>query len=274
MKWNLSAPAAARAWSRELRRQFRLIRKVAPIAATGDVIALHDLRVAIRRLRLLLLALEQPLAGTNLKVLTRRWQHMTRELSPLRDTDVWRPLLDGLSEVTPAFRRRVLGRLDREHDDRGTLLAGPIWNRLKRDTQFFLATHLPPALKVVTKPERALCRTWKENVARAAKLARSRQRTQPDVAHKLRIACRRARYLAEFFASAAEPKKNRRAWLKIAQRYAAAQRALGQTHDTDTLLEFLHDAKLRPPAAATAELQARRTAGLAKFSKAWKIIAE
>ncbi|TAN35779.1 MAG: CHAD domain-containing protein [Verrucomicrobia bacterium] len=270
MQGNRSARAVIKAWQRETQHLFRLICKLERATAVGDVNALHDLRVAIRRLRVLLRALEKPLARTNAKRVAKRWQQFTRELSPLRDVDVWRNLLQALSAATPAFRRRVLGRLDGKHDNRASLLASRIWSQLKRDTHTLLATEIPMIFTAATQPDRVLGKAWEEAITRTAQLARSHQLAQPDVAHKVRIACRRARYLAEFFALVARHGKTQRAWLKTAQRYQAAQAALGQTHDTDTLLEFLHTQRLRLPAKLRAALVKRRNQGLVQFRRARK----
>lgn len=270
MPWNISARAAIGACPREARQQFQLIRKLERATTAGDIEALHDLRVAIRRLRVLLRAMDKPLAHTPAKTLSRRWQHFTRSLSAKRDADVWHALLRNLSNITPAFRRRVLAHVDQERGNLGALFADPTWSRLKRDTRTFLKTGLPGALTPAATPDRALRKAWKQATTRATKLAWSRQLAQPDAAHKTRIACRRVRYLAEFFAVAAGPKQDRRTWLHIAKGYQAAQAALGQTHDTDTLLEFLHTQRLRLPAELRAALVKRRNQGLTHFRQARK----
>jgi CHAD domain-containing protein len=276
MKLRIQFADAAASLARELQRQFRLMLDTERPAAVGEAVALHDLRVAMRRLRALLSALEDPLARTDAAALERRWQHFSRALNPMRDADVWRGLLRELPGVTPAFQRRVMALLRRKRPHPAQLLGSYTWARLKRDTQILLDTALPAALAKPgrdARPTPALRRCWKKITARAAARAADRHLAQMDRAHKVRIACRRARYLADFLAATVTGRKERRAWAQAARRYRAAQDALGQTHDADVLLEFLHAAKLRPPAALTAELQARRTAGLANFSKAWKKIA-
>jgi len=270
MPWNISARTARRAWLRAAQSQFRLIRKLALATVTGNPAALHDLRVAIRRLRVLLRAMEKPLAHTTALTLSRRWQHLTCNLSPLRDADVWRVLLRTLPHATPVFQRRVLSCLEQERGGLAALLTEGAWSHLQRDTGAFLKTEAPAALTLATQPDRALRKAWKQATTRAATLAQSRQLTQPDKAHTTRIACRRVRYLAEFFAIAAGRSPARRAWLKIAKHYQAAQNALGQTHDADVFLEFLADQHLRPPAQFRAELLERRTQGITRFRQAWQ----
>lgn len=275
MHENLSAQTAAGVWQRETRRLFRLILKLERATRAGKVEALHDLRVAIRRLRVLLRALDKPLARTTARKLLRRWGDIMHDLSPRRDADVWRILLEDLPEISSAFRQRVLQRMDRNPIPSANLLSSLTWQRLKRDTQTLLKKEAADALAqpAKAKPHRALCKTWKQATARAAKLAHSRQLAQPEAAHKLRIACRRARYLAEFFTLTTARGKHQRHWRKIARRYLAVQTALGRTHDTDTLLEFLKAQHLHPPAKLHTALIQRRTQGLADFRKCWRKLA-
>jgi len=272
MKWSLTAEAAAQAWRDEMRRQFRAIVILESTVSDGSVEALHDLRVAIRRLRVLLRALEKPLAHTTAKKLARRWRNFTRGLSSLRDADVWRALLRELPEASPAFQRRVQDRLEQFSDRLAGLPTRYVWLRLKWETQTLLKKEAPAALKhpAQARPDRALQKTWIQATARAAKLAHSPQLAQADAAHKLRIACRRARYLAEFLALACPSGKACRAWQKAARCYLAAQDALGQTHDADALLNFLRIERLRPNAALRAVLIRRRLQGVARFQKIWK----
>jgi len=276
MKLRIQFADAAASLGQELQRQLQRLLDTEQAAAAGDITALHDLRVAMRRLRMLLRALEEPLVQTAATALERRWQQCSRDLSPLRDADVWRGLLRELPGVTPAFLRRVQAALKRAHAHPADVLRSPAWSRLKRDTQRFLEEALPAALARPgrrTRPTPALRRCWKECVARAAKRAAHPRWKELERAHKLRIACRRARYLADFFATTIDGVKERRAWKYTALHYRAAQNALGQTHDADVLLDFLLNTNLHPPAAVIAELRARRTAGLARFSRAWKKIA-
>lgn len=268
MKGKLPAQAAIEAWAREVRRQFQNIRKLERATAAGQSDALHDLREAIRRLRVLLRAMEKPLARTTAQALARRWHRFLRSLNPARDAEVWRVLLSELPGVKPLFQQRVLKLLDQERGNLVHLMEHHTLHCLKRDTRALLKTEIPTPLTAATKPDRALRKAW-ERATRATKLAQRRPVAQPAVAHKVRIACRRARYLAEFFSVAAGGHQDGHAWLKIAKRYQAAQNALGQTHDIDTLLDFLQVQQFRPTIELRARLVQRRTQGLVRFRKAW-----
>ena len=276
MKPRIQFADAAASITQELRQQFQRLLATERAVIACDSVALHDLRVSIRRLRVLLRALEEPLARTTATALEHRWQHFSNALSPLRDADVWRGMLRELPGVTPAFLRQAAALLKKNPARPGALLRSPTWARLKRDTQLLLDKALPLALAkpgAHMRPTPALRRAWKECAARAVKRAAHPRWKELERAHNLRIACRRARYLAEFFAAAVADRQERRRWQQLAARYRAAQSALGQTHDADVLLEFLLNSALRPPAALIARLRARRTAGLAKFRKAWKKLA-
>ena len=269
-RFQLDQPAArCRA---ELRRQFALIQDLEKTTAAGQVEALHDLRVALRRLRVLLRALAGMLEHTASAEVERRWQSFADQLSPLRDADVWRGLLRALPGVTPAFRRRVHARLRRERGRPAAVLRSPAWARLKRETKKLLTRQLPAALAKAGEKQitSALQHAWEQARARAAKLVRNRQLAKVEPAHKLRIACRRVRYLADFLALVVEGRKNRQAWQLLAGDYRALQNALGRTHDADVLLEFLHEARLRPPAVVTRDLRRRRARGVRQFKKLWR----
>jgi CHAD domain-containing protein len=256
----------------EARQQFQLILGLEKATAAGQVAALHDFRVALRRLRLLLRALAGPLAPTDAGALERRWQRLADELSPLRDADVWRGLLRELPGATATFRRRVAAKLHSERGHPAAVLKRAAWRRLKRDTHLLMAHALPDALAKAgpAKLGKALRRAWEQAGARAARLAQQRHLAEPEQAHKLRIACRRVRYLAEFFAAAVAGRKKAQAWQELAGQYRALQNALGRTHDADVLLEFLQTAGLRPPLAVVRSLRARRAAGVRQFKQVWR----
>ena len=82
-------------------------------------------------------------------------------------------------------------------------------------------------------------------------------------AHLLRIACRRARYMAEFFtATLGKPAA------RLARQLKAVQDVLGDIHDCDICLAHLRRAPLSPP-ELVAELNRRRRAHVARFGKVW-----
>lgn len=273
MKLRLQFADAAASIAQELQQQFRRLLATERSVIAGDMPALHDLRVSIRRLRVLLRALEEPLSQTAASAIEHRWQRFSDDLSPLRDADVWRDMLRTLPGVTPLFQRQAVALLNRKCAHPRQPLRSHTWARLKRDTRLLLNQGIPGALSTPGKhgrPTPALRRCWKKFSAQAAKRATHPHWKETERAHKLRIACRRARYLAEFFAGASADRKTRQLWQQTARRYRAAQAALGQTHDADVLLEFLLNSKLSPPAALISELRKRHTAGLAKFSRIWR----
>lgn len=263
----LQARAATETWAREVRRQFQKIRKLERATAAGHGDALHDLREAIRRLRVMLCAMKKPLARTTAQALARRWHRFLRSLNPARDAEVWRVLLGELPGVTLLFQHRLLKRWAQERRSLVSLLESHTLQGLKRDTRALLNTEIATALTPAAKPDRALRKAW-EQATRATRLAQRRQIAQPAVAHKVRIACRRARYLAEYFSVAAGDSPDGPAWVRIAKRYQAAQNALGQTHDIDTLLDFLQAQRLRPTGELRAALVHRRAQGLIRFRAA------
>ena len=161
MKLRIQFADAAASITQELRQQFQRLLATERAVLASDVVALHDLRVSIRRLRVLLRALEDPLAQTTATALEHRWQHFSNELSPLRDADVWRCMLRELPGVTPHFLRQALARLKTDRARPDALLRSPTWARLNRDTQLLLDKALPAALAIPgkrTRPTPALRR--------------------------------------------------------------------------------------------------------------------
>ena len=72
MKLRIQFADAAASIAQELRQQFKRLLDTECGVSAGDVVAMHDLRVSIRRLRVLLRALEEPLAPTAATALAPR----------------------------------------------------------------------------------------------------------------------------------------------------------------------------------------------------------
>ena len=125
MKPRIQFADAAASIAQELRQQFKRLLDTERGVSAGDVVALHDLRVSIRRLRVLLRALEEPLATTTATALEHRWQRFSNDLSPLRDADVWRGMLRELPGVTPAFLHQATTLLKKNNARPAALLRSP-----------------------------------------------------------------------------------------------------------------------------------------------------
>jgi CHAD domain-containing protein len=85
-------------------------------------------------------------------------------------------------------------------------------------------------------------------------------------AHLLRIACRRARYMAEFFtATRGQPVA------RFARQLKSVQDVLGDIHDCDICLAHARRAKKHPPPRGlVGELNRHRQTHAARFGKVWE----
>lgn len=223
--------------------------------ASLSAAAVHDLRVAIRRLlsTLRLVAAAAPRAPG--KKVRRKLRHLLRRLSGLRDTHVQLGLLRALGRRMPAprdFREFLKCRRHRlERRLKPTLAAAALTPRRARRTEAALRAALADTLV------RLETRRLRMDPAR------------PATIHRLRVALKRYRYMAEALARLAPGAD--------AGRLAAlreCQRRMGGIQDLDVLLKRLE--KSAPRAAAPAHwaafaesLRRRRDAQGARLAAAW-----
>lgn len=235
----------------------------------GEVEPLHDMRVALRRLRTLLRAFGKACALPGADRMERRLDSLQKALGPARDADVLIAilesrsvlrLLEGLDE-----RERIVERqreLLRERKEAvRILLAGATYKRLKRDAAAFVQTiaDTAPSGRIPS-----LSRVASTSIRKA--LERIRKRTAmppshpPPAVHRLRIACRRARYLCEFFAPILGKDT-----ADLALKLKAMQDVLGDIHDLDVLTAELEREHVAVPPALVKSLAKRRTRLLRRF---------
>jgi len=178
---------------------------------TEDTEALHDFRVALRRLRSCLKAYAEPLAGSVPKKLARRLRRLAQATGPGRDTEVQMDWLRGRSKhLSSAHRAGLawqLARLqERLHEAYGDLLhevaaefPGLETKLRQRLSVYQTEVHLDaggpsPSFGHVTA---AILR---EQVADLEdRLARVRAPEDEEEAHRARISAKRLRYLVEPF---------------------------------------------------------------------------
>lgn len=238
--------------SRPFARRRRALADQAEALLTGDTVAIHQARVASRRLRETLPLIAEVLDEDDVDPLQRRMKRLTRLLGPLRELDV----TIGLSiehrerrpEEAPALSV-VEARLTHERDARyadvvDALSAEKLRKWLDRAKE--LEDQLADARD--TKP-------WREELAN-----RLRTRAQEllsavedagllftsDRLHEVRIAVKRLRYVLELTGELQlAPARSRVTQLK------AAQDILGHLHDLDVLaLRVQATAGERPPQKA------------------------
>lgn len=247
-----------------------------PRAARGSVEALHDLRVALRRIRSLAItfvALDRKFLGR----LDRRTSKVCDRMGNARDLDVWIELFrgmmkaGGLDGVDLRERRAVLAVLRRERTRLAAdaLLCGA-FRRVKKMLREHLRQRpltrrrtLPLTETIVARRMRVVRKLVAERYQQAGNFSR-------DPAHNLRRAGRRLRYLAEFFAPRLGP-----VCVRAGRWITKSQAALGKVHDCDSALELSRDLPSGAARAAVRRaLKKRRAVQLRKFKTAWRHYAD
>ena len=208
---------------------------------------LHQARVALRRLRagfsLFKTALPQPAFAP----LMDRLREQNKALGEARDWDVFvhemlRALRTQRSDETgvAAFERRCVRMGRARLRAAQAIVASPAWQRLWLEFGRLLAEgawmQKQPALALPVGEFSASL--LQQRAATLRKRGKHPQELDAAARHRLRIAAKKLRYAAEFFA-ALYPKRRVRPYL---QSLAAVQDVLGALNDAATLLRLLEDA--------------------------------
>ena len=265
-------PATAdQALRRHLAAQWAAVAQNEKKARAGSVEALHDIRVALRRMRSLTTTF-RTLDEAFLVRLDKRISKVCDRMGDARDLDVWIELFrdlvaaGGTAGISARDRRQVLALLRRQR----TRLAADaldcgMFRRVKKMIRERLRRRLPQRSKKLPPPEvfearrilavRALIEARHGRVGNFSK----------GPAHDLRRAGRRLRYLSEFFAEGLGRESVRAGhWI------TKAQAALGKMHDCDSALDLSQDLPTgKARAAVRRALKKRRAAFLRKFKVAW-----
>ena len=262
---------ADRALRRLLAEQRAIVAAREPAARKGSTAALHDVRVALRRMRSLTTTFAR-LDPKFLADLDDRLATTCDRMGDARDLDVWIELFrdfaasGGAAVLSERDRRRFLAalRLQRTQLAAAALACGP-FRRAKKLLRGFLRGRRP---RRATPPPPAAFAARRILKARAL-VAKRHGRVgnfSKGPAHDLRRAGRRLRYLSEFFAADLGRESVRAGhWI------AKAQAALGKVHDCDNALELSLELPTgRARAAVRKHLRKRRAAQLRKFKAAWR----
>lgn len=217
-------------------------------ALEGDVTAVHQARVASRRLRellpLLLSEAGGPSAAEGARV-SRAVRAVTRLLGPVRELDVTLGLLDELDHAEPALAvaiSEVRTLVAAEHEARR--------QRLQRELSRREAARLVSRLRALSEGEPPTPMHWRERLAE-----RTRRRAvglhdavddagmlyDPERLHAVRIAAKKLRYALEL---AGETRAAGTA--ALVTRLKALQDELGHLHDLQIVAGFVTQV---PPAA-------------------------
>jgi CHAD domain-containing protein len=250
---------------RLLREQYVLVVHAEPGVLAGRIEPLHDMRVAIRRLRNLLKAFRRALPRPEADALEGRFQRLSKKLGPARDMDVWMRALKSMRTRGSGEWSEFVGHQhaiqERTKESLRRILAAPAVRSLKADFEEFLIR--PAAESAGTTLEELAARAVRKSLDRVMDRSRLGSSLPAHKAHLLRIACRRARYTSEFFTAALGKPAAR-----LARQLKVVQDVLGDVHDCDICLAHLRRAAASPP-GLLAELNRRRRAHVARFGKVW-----
>ncbi len=260
--------------------QFRtiLLNVEGALAAHSDE-ALHDLRIAIRRMRTVLKAFRGPLAGTAAPRLEADLQQLNRILGIARDLDVWigffsRESVSSQFTGHRLWRAFVAHQLEVRRLQQVTVrrqLHGARFTALRARITRFLRLELPR--RAAAGPEVAVAgparQAVRKSLRRAMELGPLRRSHVPEKLHRLRIALRRVRYLGGFFGAALG-----RSVRKLGRRAQALERVLGEMRDADLALARIRQEGPTPPRLLMRQLDRLRQADSATVDNAWARLEE
>jgi CHAD domain-containing protein len=222
----------------------------------------HDLRIVTRRLFAHLELLRMAARPSALKRARRKLKQLMRTTSAARDAQVQVHLLDPLARKNrhpglTRFRQHLKKRARRF----ASALAAALESHRPKLRRIDPRNFFPPQpAKADSRFLLAASRALKRAVTRVQARLR-KARADPTTQHRLRVAVKKLRYLAEVVAPA-----RRGAQATRIERLHAVQSAMGELHDFDLLLQRLEkfatqckrtEAWLRPRRAA---LRRRRSA--------------
>ncbi len=262
-----------------IQRQFeQLASREYGLGNADDPEYVHEMRVAIRRILVLIHAFDKDLGG-GIRPIGKRIANLGRRLGDVRDSDAFLAYLqERLDEARPSGRRilvKIRGAQRRARRDqyRQVLEAfeGVQYQRLKTRLERFLAARADgrrggrPASR---EAQRALQRYLEKFFSHGRRLARLSPRQQ----HQLRIDCKNLRYLADFFSGF----YGRRLEGMI-EELTEFQDLLGQVHDYYVYKDWLLEkAGAGSPSGNEAvqtlldDLHRRREQALDQAARMWK----
>lgn len=219
-----------------------------PLAMTGREESVHQIRVASRRLRVILpLAAVKP-RGRKIRRTVRDLKRLTRTAGTSRDLDVAKDLLPRAASLTPNGRSSAAAGATAASSARSVLsqrlraARGRARRRLAEGLLDFDIARLRQDLRRITSQggeERfsALMRVRLmrevEGAQLIAEMSALGERFDPEALHEHRARIRRMRYAAEFGAAlAAAPPE-------AAKRFRELQELLGELHDAWVLARWL-----------------------------------
>jgi CHAD domain-containing protein len=266
-----------------LQRQFeQLASREYGLGYAQDPEYVHEMRVAIRRMLVLIHAFDKDL-GSAIRPIGKRIANLGRRLGDVRDSDAFLAYVQDCLDQAPPSGRRVLvkvrnaQRRTRREQYRQVMeaFAGAEYERLKARLERFLAAGAggrrgrQPASREVTK---ALQRYLAEFFSHGRRL----EKLSPRQQHQLRIDCKNLRYLADFFRAFYGTRLR-----GMIDELTEFQDLLGQVHDYHVYKDWLPEqAAAGSPKgqqavqALLADLQRRQEQALDLAGRMWKSLSK
>jgi CHAD domain-containing protein len=258
----VSHPAAAYVTKKLLELDAAMGTTVPRVLENADEEAIHDLRVAIRRMRTLLKMSRALFGRWHTDVVREAFAEVMRATGELRDEEVLEETLEGASPH-PSFGHWLGGRKQREEALRRNVVSRIERGDLDRARILLKALMVFP---VEPKRDHELSLFARKAVERARRKVEQRRDVAPEDAvglHDLRIAYKELRYSIELMAEALPI--DARAQLEPATVF---QKRLGELHDVDVAIEVIASAKGIPEEAreqALLALSDKREKRIAKY---------
>ncbi len=264
--------SAGRAFTLISRACLRQLVANEPATITRDAEALHQMRIAVRRLRAAISLFSDVVSDDRVDAIKTELRWFARELGPARDLDaflieVLTPLKKqhksepGLVSISKMFARQRLQGYRRAQDAvhsarfRALVLdtaewveAGP-WS-LSQDPLMRIRREMP----IETYAAEQLSRRRKKIRRRGAKIGQ----LSPEQLHTLRIQVKKARYAAEFFSSVYGGKRLAKRRKKVVSCLRQLQNCLGGLNDIVTRKALCAQIINSPGRGLTAEQSRQR----------------
>jgi CHAD domain-containing protein len=228
----------------------------------SDAEAIHDLRVALRRLRTLLRLARGVLGRFHADAVRAALGDIQRATGALRDAEVVDELFADLAIETEPFtlwraRRRATERA-RRRDVLAKLAAGDL-DRARALLGALLTLPVNPSRDVdAAKLARRAVRSAEHGVVSHGTVDVS----DVTALHELRIAYKRLRYAAEMLKDALPPEL-----FALRERAVLMQKRLGEIHDVDVALDLVRRARSLAPTLQARVLAALRQERLRRVDK-------
>jgi CHAD domain-containing protein len=216
-----------------MRRRLSALEKNIPGAVGGDVAALHQARVASRRIREVL-----PLVGDPARKLRRQVRGITRALGPVRELDVALQLIDELerSEAVPRqaltrLRQAVKAERERLYQDMRHRVGDGDLPKLRKRVLAASQGRRRRRLSDAERLEQAQQRAGRRGERLRTAMENAAGMYLPDRLHEVRIAVKKLRYALELVRELSGSRATAR--IRALRR---AQDLLGRMHDLEVLI--------------------------------------